>query len=83
MYEFFSETVMYGGLAAVVLLWSYIGIDRLTTVDLTTDGVDIKPALRVVGETVVGTVVVVLVFAGLGLIVRGVSRLLGYQLPAV
>ena len=76
MYEFFSETVMYGGLAAVVLLWSYIGIDRLTTVDFTTGGVDIKLALRVVGETVVATVVVVLVFAGLGLIVRGVFRLL-------
>jgi len=83
MYEFFSETVMYGGLAVVVLLWSYIGIDRLTTVDLTTGGVDIKPALRVVGETVVATVVVVLVFAGIGLIVRGVSHLLGYQLPAI
>lgn len=76
MYEFFSETVMYGGLAVVVLLWSYMGIDWLTNADLTKDNIGIKQMLRVVGETVVATVVIVLLFATLGLAVRGVFRLL-------
>lgn len=84
MYEFFSETVMYGAIVVVVSVWAYMTINKLRTLlQSPPDSTSATRNLQIVVETVVATVVIVLLFATVGLIVRLLSRLLGYQLPTI